>query len=79
LYLDAIAEVAVAERLRGKVAVVTGAGSQGPGIGNGKAAAVLFAREGARVLCVDLVEARAAETAAMVTDEGARPPPSWRT
>ena len=38
---------------RGKVAIVTGAGSRGPGLGNGKAAAILFAREGARVLCVD--------------------------
>src|SRR3546814_10962741 len=37
-------------RLEDKVAIVTGAGSVGPGWGNGKAAAVLFAREGARVL-----------------------------
>src|SRR5437773_144685 len=41
-------------RLGGKVAIVTGAGSRGPGLGNGKAAAILFAREGARVLGVDL-------------------------
>ena len=41
-------------RLQGKVAVVAGAGSRGPGLGNGKATAILFAREGARVLCVDL-------------------------
>jgi len=41
-------------RLEDKVAVITGAGSRGPGLGNGKAAAILFAREGARVLCVDL-------------------------
>ena len=33
-------------RLEGKVAIVTGAGSRGPGIGNGKATAILFAREG---------------------------------
>jgi NAD(P)-dependent dehydrogenase (short-subunit alcohol dehydrogenase family) len=39
----------MAGRLAGKVALVTGAGSRGEGIGNGKAAAVLFAREGARV------------------------------
>ena len=32
-------------RLSGKVAIVTGAGSSGPGVGNGKAAAILFARE----------------------------------
>ncbi len=41
-------------RLRGKVAIVTGAGSRMPGLGNGKAAAILFAREGAQVLCVEL-------------------------
>jgi NAD(P)-dependent dehydrogenase (short-subunit alcohol dehydrogenase family) len=40
-------------RLRDKVAIVTGAGSVGPGWGNGRAAAVIFAREGARVLAVD--------------------------
>ena len=34
-------------RLQGKVAIVTGAGSRGPGLGNGKATAILFAREGA--------------------------------
>ena len=62
----------MADRLKNKVAVVTGAGSQGPGIGNGKAAAVLFAREGASVLCVDLVEERAAETVALIADEHAR-------
>ena len=49
-------------RLEGKVAIVTGAGSSGPGVGNGKAAAVLFAREGARVLLVDAVAQRAEET-----------------
>jgi len=41
----------MADRLAGKVAIVTGAGSRGEGIGNGKAAAMLFAREGARVVC----------------------------
>ena len=50
------------DRLKGKVALVTGAGSRGPGIGNGKAAAILFAREGARVLCVDQALERAEET-----------------
>jgi NAD(P)-dependent dehydrogenase (short-subunit alcohol dehydrogenase family) len=42
------------ERLAGKVALVTGAGSSGPGWGNGKATAVLFAREGARVCLIDI-------------------------
>ncbi len=37
-------------RLQEKIALVVGAGSIGPGWGNGKAAAVLFAREGAKVL-----------------------------
>ncbi len=60
----------MSERLRGKVAIVTGAGSRGPGVGNGKAAATLFAREGARVLCVDLVKERADETATLIRGEG---------
>jgi NAD(P)-dependent dehydrogenase (short-subunit alcohol dehydrogenase family) len=60
----------MAGRLRGKVAIVTGAGSRGPGLGNGKAAAILFAREGARVLCVDQVLSRAEETVALVRAEG---------
>ena len=45
----------MAGRLAGKVAVVTGAGSSGPGVGNGKAVSILFAREGARVVCADAV------------------------
>src|ERR1700730_6548607 len=57
-------------RLAGKVAVVTGAGSRGEGIGNGKAAAILFAREGASVLCTDLVAARAQETVDAIVTEG---------
>jgi NAD(P)-dependent dehydrogenase (short-subunit alcohol dehydrogenase family) len=58
------------DRLRGKVAIVTGAGSRGPGVGNGKAAAILFAREGARVLCVDQVLPRAEETVGLIRAEG---------
>lgn len=42
------------ERLKNKVAIVTGAGSAGPGWGNGKATAVLFAREGAKVFATDI-------------------------
>jgi NAD(P)-dependent dehydrogenase (short-subunit alcohol dehydrogenase family) len=60
----------MAERLAGKVALVTGAGSSGPGIGNGKATATLFAREGAKVVCVDHVLERAAETVAAIEAEG---------
>ena len=57
-------------RLEGKVAIVTGAGSSGPGIGNGKAASVVFAREGAKVLLVDTVLQRAEETLAIIREEG---------
>ena len=59
-----------APRLEGKVAIVTGAGSSGEGIGNGKAAAILMAREGARVLLVDQAAARAQETLAIIRGEG---------
>lgn len=59
------------QRLEGKVAIVTGAGSQiDEGIGNGRAAAVLFAREGARVLLVDRKASAAEATLAMIRDEG---------
>ncbi|MBM3139614.1 MAG: SDR family oxidoreductase [Chloroflexi bacterium] len=57
-------------RLEGKVAIVTGAGSRAPGIGNGRATAVLFAREGARVLLVDREAGPARETLAMIEKEG---------
>jgi NAD(P)-dependent dehydrogenase (short-subunit alcohol dehydrogenase family) len=57
-------------RLAGKVAVVTGAGSRGEGIGNGKAAAILFAREGAAVVCADQIVSRADETVAAIVAEG---------
>lgn len=60
-----------AGRVEGKVAIVTGAGSTpGPGVGTGKAAAAVLAREGAKVLCVDLVPERAEETKALVESEG---------
>lgn len=57
-------------RLEGKVAIVVGAGSSGPGIGNGKATSLLFAREGASVLLVDYASERAKETLAMIEEEG---------
>ena len=57
-------------RVAGKTALVTGAGSIGPGWGNGKAAAVLYAREGAKVLCVDNRLAAAEETRDIVEGEG---------
>ncbi len=57
-------------RLAGKVAMVVGAGSSGPGWGNGKATAVLFAREGAQLFCVDINLAAAEETAGIIRGEG---------
>ena len=57
-------------KLDGRVAIVTGAGSSGPGFGTGKAISVLFAREGARVVLVDKYEERAKETLALIEDEG---------
>ncbi len=60
------------DRLKGKVAMVVGAGSIGPGWGNGKATAVTFAREGAQVFCVDRNGAAAEETAKIITGEGGK-------
>ena len=57
-------------RLQGKRAIVTGAGSRAPGIGNGRAAAILFAREGADVLLVDRDEDAAAATREMIRADG---------
>lgn len=67
----------MSERLAGKTAVVVGAGSSGPGWGNGKATAVLFAREGAKVFCVDRDERAAQETAEIVRGEGGEAE-AWR-
>jgi NAD(P)-dependent dehydrogenase (short-subunit alcohol dehydrogenase family) len=58
------------DRLRDKIAVVTGAGSVGPGWGNGKAMSVLFAREGASIFAVDINEAAANETKEIIAGEG---------
>lgn len=57
-------------RLQDKVAIVTGAGSSGPGWGNGKAIAALFAREGAKIFAVDRNISAAEETAAIIAGEG---------
>src|SRR5258708_37613807 len=56
--------------LDGKVALVSGAGSRGDGIGNGRAAAILLAREGVRVGLLDAVPEWAAETLRMIEAEG---------
>ena len=58
------------DRLKDKVALVSGAGSSGPGWGNGKATAALFAREGARVFAVDINLDAALETKRIVEKEG---------
>lgn len=58
------------ERLKEKVALVTGAGSVGPGWGNGKATAVLFAREGAKVFGIDINLDAAEETRSIIDQEG---------
>jgi NAD(P)-dependent dehydrogenase (short-subunit alcohol dehydrogenase family) len=60
----------MAGRLHDRVTIVTGAGSSGPGWGNGKATATLFAREGARVLAVDVSRDAVEETRGIIRGEG---------
>jgi NAD(P)-dependent dehydrogenase (short-subunit alcohol dehydrogenase family) len=60
-------------RLKGKVGIVVGAGqSPGETIGTGRAAAILFAREGAKVLLADRDLDAARETGRMIADAGGR-------
>jgi NAD(P)-dependent dehydrogenase (short-subunit alcohol dehydrogenase family) len=56
--------------LAGKTAIVTGGGAPDPGIGNGRAAALLLARSGVKVLVVDIERKAAEETVAMIDAEG---------
>jgi NAD(P)-dependent dehydrogenase (short-subunit alcohol dehydrogenase family) len=56
--------------MKDKVAIVTGAGSIGPGWGNGKATATLLARQGASVFLVDINESAAQETRQIIESEG---------
>lgn len=56
--------------LHGKIAVVMGCGSSGPGWGNGKATAVLLARQGARVVGTDRSLEAAEETMRIIQGEG---------
>ena len=58
------------QRLKDKVALVTGAGSVGTGIGNGRACAIVYAREGAKVLAADINIEAARETQRMIESEG---------
>jgi NAD(P)-dependent dehydrogenase (short-subunit alcohol dehydrogenase family) len=60
----------MSNRLQGKVAIITGAGTIAEGMGNGKATALLFAREGARIAAVDLKRAAAEATAEEIRKEG---------
>ena len=60
----------MAGRLAGKVAVVTGAAPRGEGVGNGMATAILFAREGAKVVLVNRSAERAEKLARQIKDEG---------
>jgi NAD(P)-dependent dehydrogenase (short-subunit alcohol dehydrogenase family) len=58
------------QRIPGKVALVVGAGSDGPGWGNGKATAVLYARHGAKVFAVDRNGEAVEETRRLIEAEG---------
>ncbi|XXH05337.1 hypothetical protein Hte_011763 [Hypoxylon texense] len=56
--------------LAGKVAIVTGAGCEGDGLGNGRAISILIAEDGASVVCADLNLAWAETTSAMIQADG---------
>lgn len=60
------------QRLDGKVAIVTGAGSLGDGLGNGRATCLLLAEAGATVLCADRDRATAERTVEMIVHEGGK-------
>jgi NAD(P)-dependent dehydrogenase (short-subunit alcohol dehydrogenase family) len=59
----------MSDKLKDTVAIVVGAGSSGPGWGNGKCTALTFAREGAKVFCVDRKRAAAEETVGLIETE----------
>ena len=60
----------MSKRVENKIVLVTGAGSIGPGWGNGKAASVLYAREGAKVIACDINLDAAIETTNIIKKEG---------
>ncbi len=62
----------MAGRVSGKIAIVTGAGSSGHGVGIGAAISIVLAREGASVLLVDRVTERAGETRRLIEEAGGR-------
>ena len=63
-------DIPVTDGLEGRVAIVTGAGARDDGIGNGRAAAILLAASGAKVLCVDKQVDLAERTVAMIEAAG---------
>ncbi len=66
-----MAITSISEDLKGKVAIVTGAGSRpGEGVGNGRAAALLLARAGARLVLADAIREWADDTRRMIEAEG---------
>ncbi len=60
----------MSDRLHNRVAVVSGAGSVGPGWGNGKATAVRFAEEGAKIFAIDIDPKSLEETRKLISDGG---------
>ena len=66
----------VRRRFEGRRVLVAGGGSAGPGWGNGKAAAVLYAREGARVTVADRSAEAAEETVRIIAAEGGTAEPA---
>jgi NAD(P)-dependent dehydrogenase (short-subunit alcohol dehydrogenase family) len=62
--------VRASRSLQGRVAIVTGAGALGDGIGNGRAAAILLAEDGAAVICVDMAQDPVAKTVQMIEQDG---------
>ena len=56
--------------LSGRVAIVSGAGAAGDGIGNGRASAILLAEAGCNVVCVDMKKDLAQRTAEMIEKDG---------
>ncbi|KAI1414185.1 NAD(P)-binding protein [Hypoxylon sp. FL1857] len=58
--------------LAGKVAIVTGAGCEGDGLGNGRAISILLAEDGASVVCADVSPTWAENTSAMIRSEGGK-------
>ena len=65
----------MAGRLQDKIAIITGAGCVDPGWGNGRAAAVIFAREGAKIFAIDLRAESMEATVSRARNSAVRSPP----